>query len=119
MEAAFTAAACKSTGGAWTGGHDVSGHVLMLVLASAFLSFELAGAFLSSHQNLEVKDKARPSQEPDGILEETQPDTALWSRNFVLGVIGLSLWMLLMTGIWFHTWLEKVSSLETALSQTH
>lgn len=29
--------------------------------------------------------------------------------KFAVGVIGLSVWMLLMTAIYFHTWFEKVS----------
>ncbi|THC96996.1 hypothetical protein EYZ11_003500 [Aspergillus tanneri] len=40
----FTAAACKSAGGAWRGGHDVSGHVFMLVLTTSMLGFETVGA---------------------------------------------------------------------------
>ena len=33
----------------------------------------------------------------------------VWALRFVLGVTGLGWWMLFMTAIWFHTWLEKVS----------
>ena len=36
-------------------------------------------------------------------------DKGVWARRFVLGVAGLGWWMLFMTAIWFHTWLEKVS----------
>jgi len=35
----------------------------------------------------------------------------IWSRRFLYGVVGLDLWMLMMTAIWFHTWLEKFNGL--------
>ena len=31
--------------------------------------------------------------------------------KFALGTVALSLWMLLMTAIYFHTWFEKASQL--------
>ncbi|KAJ2978502.1 hypothetical protein NUW58_g7471 [Xylaria curta] len=34
--------------------------------------------------------------------------------KFVLGVVGLSLWMLLMTAVYFHTWFEKLTGLIVA-----
>ena len=36
-----TGQACKAVGGTWRGGHDISGHVFILVLGSAFLGLEL------------------------------------------------------------------------------
>ncbi|RJE17156.1 inositol phospholipid biosynthesis protein, partial [Aspergillus sclerotialis] len=44
LEEMLTGAACKAAGGDWKGGHDVSGHVFMLVLATAVLGFEAVGA---------------------------------------------------------------------------
>ena len=35
----------------------------------------------------------------------------MYSRYFVWAVVALDLWMLMMTAIWFHTWLEKLSGL--------
>ncbi|KAL5357942.1 inositol phospholipid synthesis and fat-storage-inducing TM-domain-containing protein [Aspergillus floccosus] len=89
-----SAAACKAAGGAWTGGHDVSGHVFMLVLATAMLGFEMGGAF-------------------------GEGGKGVWSRRFVGAVVGLSWWMLLMTAIWFHTWLEKLTGLLIALGTVY
>ncbi|KAJ3576852.1 hypothetical protein NPX13_g3569 [Xylaria arbuscula] len=34
--------------------------------------------------------------------------------KFALGVVGLSLWMLLMTATYFHTWFEKLTGLLVA-----
>ncbi|KAL1961307.1 hypothetical protein VTO42DRAFT_35 [Malbranchea cinnamomea] len=116
LDAILTAVACKAAGGSWRGGHDVSGHAFMLVVASAFLAFELAGSMWPANHSLEVKDKDEASLVLDQDTDVAQNDSARWSRNFVLGVIGLSLWMLLMTGIWFHTLLEKLSGLAIALS---
>jgi len=38
----------------------------------------------------------------------------VWTQYFVWAVIGLDVWMLLMTAIWFHTLFEKVSGLVLA-----
>ncbi|KAL4896627.1 inositol phospholipid synthesis and fat-storage-inducing TM-domain-containing protein [Aspergillus ambiguus] len=98
----FSAAACKAAGGAWHGGHDVSGHVFMLVLATAVLVFELGGV-------LGGADAGKGSEVGVGS----------WSRRFVVAVVGLSWWMLLMTAIWFHTWLEKLNGLLIALGTVY
>ncbi|OJD25699.1 hypothetical protein ACJ73_02930 [Blastomyces percursus] len=107
----LTSAACKASGGAWTGGHDVSGHVFMLVLASAFLFCELQGASAAEGELEEPKDKQHEMVQ--------RASSERWSRNFTLAVGGLSWWMLLMTAIWFHTWLEKVTGLILAIGTVY
>lgn len=87
----FTAAACKSAGGSWRGGHDVSGHVFMLVLTTSMLVFETIGALAS---------------ENGAVKSENGLKTV--AVRFAWVVSGLGWWMLLMTAIWFHTWFEKV-----------
>ncbi|KAK3682220.1 inositol phospholipid synthesis and fat-storage-inducing TM-domain-containing protein [Podospora appendiculata] len=78
-----TAAACKAYGGRWSGGHDISGHVFLLVLGSGFL------------------------------VQEVVWVAARWGRGgrgeerLAAVVVVLSGWMLLMTAIYFHTWFEK------------
>ncbi|PGH20444.1 hypothetical protein AJ80_03590 [Polytolypa hystricis UAMH7299] len=109
----LTGTACKAAGGAWNGGHDISGHVFMLVLASAFLVFELLGSLRLRCEAEETKDRNEASQPTEQTRNER---TSKWARNFVWTVAGLSWWMLFMTAIWFHTWLEKVSGLAIALS---
>lgn len=121
LGAIFTAAACKAAGGAWRGGHDVSGHVFMLVLATAFLAFETWGAVASEIAAGEGGKEKQEDSDSDsdsgsdstrsGFVEVQGDDGGLkiWARRFVWAVTGLSWWMLFMTAIWFHTWLEKVS----------
>ncbi|KAJ1335580.1 FIT2 family protein [Microdochium nivale] len=43
---ALTAVACKAAGGRWSGGHDISGHVFLLMLGSWFLVQEVGWVFL-------------------------------------------------------------------------
>ncbi|KIY00229.1 uncharacterized protein Z520_03914 [Fonsecaea multimorphosa CBS 102226] len=112
--------ACKAAGGDWRGGHDISGHVFMLALSSAFLLYEIYMA---------DRDSAHPSVSPraaaalahdmteeerkavGGWESETQALVRIWSRYFLYAVVVLDFWMLMMTAIWFHTWTEKLSGL--------
>jgi hypothetical protein len=84
-EAWLTSAACKVHGGHWTGGHDLSGHVFLLTHASLFLWSEFLPVF-----------------KIEGITGGGIESAA------VRGLLGMWWWMLLMTGIYFHTWREKV-----------
>lgn len=113
----LTGVACKAVGGQWRGGHDISGHVFLLVLGSAFLLQEVVHVVLRSSA---TKDE-RTVFMYDGAIKsadvETQPASQVvpgasgWTlgSKLVLGVVGLSLYMLLMTAAYFHTWFEKVS----------
>lgn len=112
----LTAAACKTTGGTWRGGYDISGHVFMLVLATAVLIFEAVGAGAVS-TSLDVRADGEGSRErkasdphaPELNVHQGTPGTArTWSTRLVWAVVILGWWMLFMTAIWFHTWLEKV-----------
>lgn len=126
VEMAVSAAACRTAGGTWTGGHDVSGHVFMLVLATAVLVVEVLGVV--GVDNLwgavACGGGADDSKKKDGEGEDVGEagdaglnSVQVWSVRFVLGVAGLGWWMLFMTAIWFHTWLEKVFlSLSLSLS---
>ncbi|CRG85812.1 FIT family protein scs3 [Talaromyces islandicus] len=113
----LTGAACKAAGGAWRGGHDVSGHVFMLVLGSAFLGFETLGA--SRYLNIaEPEAKAKDDSDDESTAaddEDSDDSLPVFARRFAWAVIGLSWWMLFMTAIWFHTWLEKLSGLAISL----
>lgn len=116
LETMFTAATCKAAGGAWRGGHDISGHVLMLVLATGLLAFEAVGAstpaFLSRFVHAGDTGRERKASDADSApavgLTETSGFARTWSLRLVWAVVGLGWWMLFMTAIWFHTWLEKV-----------
>lgn len=78
-----TSAACKVAGGRWSGGHDLSGHTFLLTHASLFLWSEVA-----------------PGLAAGGAWGAGQ-----WG---VVACLGVWWWMLLMTGVYFHTWREKV-----------
>ena len=110
LETMFTAAACKTAGGAWKGGHDISGHVFMLVLATALLVFEAvgAGAVAASPSTPRERKASDPNASSPGDQDATSGVGRTWSMRLVWGVVILGWWMLFMTAIWFHTWLEKV-----------
>lgn len=115
-----SATVCKASGGSWRGGHDISGHVFMLVLSSASLIYELyiadshsahphvspAAAAKVAHDLTEEERKAM-----GGWESETAAQVRVYARYFMWGVVALDLWMIMMTAIWFHTWLEKLSGL--------
>lgn len=112
--------ACKGAGGRWRGGHDMSGHVFMLCLSSAFLLYELYIADTnSSHPSVspevaaklahELTDEEKKSM--GGWESETVARVRVYARYLLWGVVALDFWMMMMTAIWFHTWLEKLSGL--------
>lgn len=125
----FTAVACKASGGKWSGGHDISGHVFLLVLGSWFLLQEVGwvvarvASSSSSGKGLfpfgreercvvmhdgAVKGAGVEAYEKEEARIQQQGGATVGSK-FAIGVVGLCLWMLLMTAIYFHTWFEKVS----------
>ncbi|PLB42011.1 putative inositol phospholipid biosynthesis protein Scs3 [Aspergillus candidus] len=110
LTALVTAAACKGAGGRWSGGHDVSGHVFMLVLVTGVLGFEGVGARVGNGVS------SGGEEEKEVGKKEDQEVVRKWAGRFVGVVFGLSWWMLLMTAIWFHTWLEKWNGLFLALA---
>ncbi|KAI9806236.1 MAG: hypothetical protein M1825_006351 [Sarcosagium campestre] len=131
----LSAAACKAHGGRWNGGHDISGHVFLLVMSSAFLGMEVlpevlrvlgAGDELSTSETTSVgarRAKAKTDDDEDEITRlqratsssESPGVSAGIGLKVVLGVTALSWWMLLMTAAYFHTWLEKLTGLVVAL----
>jgi len=122
-----THAACKAVGGKWFGGHDISGHVFLLVLGSAFLWMEILPVILR-HAGLReerlvagrkagVTSAAVETQsigDVDGAEEEKEGSGGV---SAALVVAVLSWWMLLMTAAYFHTWFEKVSAAMSPMSR--
>lgn len=115
----LTAVACKASGGQWKGGHDISGHVFLLVLGTVFLMHEVGWPVLRlSGAWREERCVVMPDGAIKGASVEAGPDPERRSTDafsalgaggkIVLAVVGLNLWMLLMTAIYFHTWFEKV-----------
>lgn len=129
-ELVFTHAACRLAGGAWKGGHDISGHVFLLVMGSAMLWFEILPTVLT----LPGLREARRVKEADGGVRsaggkgigvatrdtdgEAEGGGSLrWIvERIAVGVAGVSWWMLLMTAAYFHTWLEKLTGLSVAFA---
>ncbi|PKS10389.1 hypothetical protein jhhlp_002140 [Lomentospora prolificans] len=122
----FTAVACKAAGGRWMGGHDISGHVFLLVLGSGFLLQEVGWAVARwagkgrEERAVMMKDgavKGAGVESATGFGEggERAEGKIGLGGKVVLGVVGLNLWMLLMTAIYFHTWFEKLTGLITAI----
>lgn len=108
-----TGQACKAVGGEWKGGHDISGHVFILVLGSAFLGLEVLPALVGARG---LREERRVRRADGGVVraereiagEETQELDGKGGVSAPLAVAGLSWWMLLMTAAYFHTWFEKV-----------
>lgn len=89
VEGIVTGAGCRAAGGTWTGGHDISGHVFLLILGSGMLVLETLPFLRQRVKHLGIKA--------------------------ALGTAGLSWWMLLMTAAYFHTWFEKLTGLIVAV----
>lgn len=120
-----TGMACKAAGGKWKGGHDISGHVFLLSLGTAFLMQEVGWPILrwsgwqAEERCVVMSDGALKSAniEAEAPVGHGAGKPALGlGTNFALGVMGLSIWMLLMTAIYFHTWFEKFTGLLTAIT---
>ena len=112
----FTSAACKIAGGKWKGGHDISGHVFLLVLGSAFLWMEILPVVMKHaglrEERLIIQSNGKvgnaESELRERASEKTDTAQAHGGVSAPLAVAGLSWWMLLMTAAYFHTWFEKV-----------
>lgn len=123
IAAASSSVACKREGGIWRGGHDVSGHVFMLVLSSAALLYELyISDRVSQHPTISPRAAANVAHDLTeeerrnlgGWESEGEAKARIYARYFLYGVVALDCLMLLTTAIWFHTWLEKVNGMLVA-----
>lgn len=121
----FTAAACKAVGGAWKGGHDISGHVFLLILGSALLWLEVLPALtraegLRDGRRIMLRDGKVASvaveKELDIGTEGKGDQVTRTGVKVALGVVALMWWMLLMTAAFFHTWFEKFTGLVVAFA---
>ncbi|KAJ2796986.1 hypothetical protein H4S07_006061 [Coemansia furcata] len=89
-ESHYSMTACRAAGGAWAGGHDVSGHCFLLLHSGLFLAEEV----LSS---LESRTPTRSSIARWAVVTAT------------LGLVGVWLLMLFFTAKYFHGLDELVS----------
>lgn len=88
--ATLTSADCKTQGGRWVGGYDPSGHCFLLVHSSLLLWFEILPTLKSNDYSV--------SPIP-GVIKG------------VFALLGLWWWMLLMTSVYFHSFVEKLAGL--------
>ncbi|KAI7353790.1 hypothetical protein KC354_g11399 [Hortaea werneckii] len=130
IERALTHAACKAVGGRWAGGHDISGHVFLLILGSAMLWLEILPVVLTNTPGLRearrvrgsdgnITSSATASETPNAASEPKEGGPAQnlsFPTKLSLSVAALSWWMLLMTAAFFHTWFEKFTGLVVAFS---
>ncbi|KAI6868157.1 hypothetical protein KC323_g3189 [Hortaea werneckii] len=130
VERALSHAACKAVGGRWAGGHDISGHVFLLILGSAMLWLEILPVVLTNASGLREARQVRGSDgnitsctvDQSGTKEGGTGGGAEPAQNLSfptklsLSVAALSWWMLLMTAAFFHTWFEKFTGLVVAFS---
>lgn len=117
----LTASACKAAGRRWVGGHDISGHVFLLIAGSALLWFETLPALtrvegLRDGRRIKLEDGKVASvgveKDPEG--EKYEP-----TRRGVpvpITIAAFMWWMLLMTAAFFHTWFEKFTGLLVAFA---
>lgn len=119
-----TGVACKAVGGKWFGGHDISGHVFLLVLGSMFLFEELFHVVLKSggakeERTIVMDDGAVKSAEVEARADKPSSSgmTDPWTlaAKVMLCIGTLCLYMLLMTAAYFHTWFEKVRKLSFSI----
>jgi hypothetical protein len=125
---ALTHAACRVIGGQWKGGHDISGHVFLLILGSALLWMEILPVVLGVRGLREermvrkangrtVTAAVEKMEVEDAVVVEKENEVFVGlGTKFAVGVVALNWWMLLMTAAFFHTWFEKFTGLVVALA---
>lgn len=128
LRTALSNAACKAAGGRWLGGHDISGHVFLLVLGSGMLWMELLPIVVRWTGLREARRIVK-----DGLVRSASTETVADGEGskgnvgnidvpkrlgggvkVALGVAAMNWWMLLMTAAYFHTWFEKFTGLIVA-----
>jgi hypothetical protein len=117
----LTASACKRAGRKWTGGHDISGHVFLLIIGSALLWFETLPALtrfegLRDGRKIVLDDGKIVSVAVEKSPESEQDEATRQGVPMPLGVAVFMWWMLLMTAAFFHTWFEKFTGLLVAFA---
>lgn len=113
VEEVLTGTACKLAGGQWRGGHDISGHVVLLTLGCAFLGMEILPVVmrytgLGEERVVRGRDGSVKRAGRLGGGSNWDGQDGKNGVSIPLVVAGLSWWMLLMTAAYFHTWVEKV-----------
>jgi hypothetical protein len=90
----FEQQVCRRLGGQWIGGHDVSGHCVLLIHASLFFWEELSWMFYSFDQFLLIKKRSK---------------VQYLSIMAILVISAIWWFMLFQTGLYFHGHYEILS----------
>ncbi|GME79151.1 unnamed protein product [Ambrosiozyma monospora] len=105
---------CRSMRGRWYGGHDPSGHVFLLSLSTTFLMTQL----FEFYNSITLRKKLRQFKiDSENYLKNREFVQFLKSLFLeypvvlLLMLVGLWLWMLLNTTIYFHSLLENLAGL--------
>ncbi|KAI9311030.1 Fat storage-inducing transmembrane protein [Dichotomocladium elegans] len=83
----YQQAVCRAQGGIWSGGHDISGHCVLLIHSSMFLWEETAWIWYSIPAVQRIKNEA---------------GHAWLALKAVFGLLVLWWWMLVVTSVYFH-----------------
>ncbi|KAF1842956.1 uncharacterized protein K460DRAFT_287556 [Cucurbitaria berberidis CBS 394.84] len=115
----ITGATCKAVGGTWKGGHDISGHVFLLIMGSSLLWLEFLPALtrvegLRDGRLITLSDGKTATVAVEKEAHKEGADATARGVKFALSVAALMWWMLLMTAAYFHTWFEKFTGLAVA-----
>ncbi|CDR39004.1 CYFA0S02e10462g1_1 [Cyberlindnera fabianii] len=103
---------CRKMRGIWSGGHDPSGHVFLLVLSSLIMWFELVDHGVYGELQRFVADVQRLRQRRDGNLLVNLLLLVLKNSSILLMALQtLWWWMLLVTSNHFHSFAEKLTGL--------
>ncbi|KAI9598116.1 Fat storage-inducing transmembrane protein [Syncephalis fuscata] len=95
MDLYTTSVTCRQAGGRWHGGHDISGHIMLLIHASLFLHSELSGLRAAAIHSTAI-----------------HPRMARRATRGIRYLLALWWWMLLMSSVYaFHPLSEKISGL--------
>lgn len=102
---------CRKFKGSWSGGYDPSGHVFLMIHSSIYLYFETS-AWFSWTDLRNVVPQIKQSLHDRGYFETHKWLVLRGIAQFLL-VTLVSLWwfMLLMTNVYFHSIVEKLSGL--------
>ncbi|KAI5949884.1 hypothetical protein KGF54_005361 [Candida jiufengensis] len=96
---------CRKLKGNWSGGHDPSGHVFLMIHSSIYLYLEIENYITWNYLVHELKLlKNKQLKNPLDIVQ-------LVIEISTIGLIGLWWFMLLMTNVYFHSILEKLVGL--------
>lgn len=102
-----SSAQCRSMGGKWGGGHDPSGHTFLMVHSSLYILMEILPYICDN-----FRDRfSKPIRETDVSFSAREKTSSVAKSLFIkisIAFLAIYWWMLLMTCVYFHSFLEKL-----------